>query len=55
MRGGPGRDRLSGGKGDDLMRASDKARDVVRCGAGDDEAIVNKRDKVKACEEVTRR
>ncbi|MDX6587150.1 MAG: hypothetical protein QOI31_1623 [Solirubrobacterales bacterium] len=55
VRGGPGRDRLSGGTGDDLMRASDKARDVVRCGPGDDQAIVNARDKVKACEEVTRR
>ncbi|MEA2526978.1 MAG: cell wall-associated protease, partial [Thermomicrobiales bacterium] len=55
VRGGPGRDRLSGGTGDDLMRASDKARDVVRCGPGDDKAIVNARDKVKACEEVTRR
>jgi hypothetical protein len=44
---------MSGGKGDDTLRASDKARDVVRCGPGDDKAIVNRRDKVKACEEVT--
>jgi len=57
VRGGPGRDRLSGGTGDDLLRSSDKARDRVRCGPGDDEAVVNKRDKVKkkSCETVTRR
>ncbi len=55
VRGGPGKDRLTGGAGDDVIRASDKARDLIRCGRGDDEAIANRRDKVKGCEEVSRR
>ena len=55
VRGGPGKDRLTGGAGDDVIRSSDKARDLIRCGRGDDEAIANRRDKVKGCEEVSRR
>ena len=55
VRGGPGKDRLTGGPGDDVLRASDSKRDLIRCGAGDDEAIVNRRDEVKGCEEVSRR
>ncbi len=55
VRGGPGKDRLTGGPGDDVIRSSDKARDLIRCGSGNDKATVNARDKVKGCEEVTRR
>jgi len=55
VRGGSGRDRLSGGAGDDTIRASDKARDKIRCGSGEDTAIVNRRDRVRGCETVTRR
>jgi hypothetical protein len=55
VRGGPGIDRLKGGAGDDTMRASDKTRDVVRCGAGEDSAVVNRRDRTRACEKVTRK
>ena len=51
--GGPGRDRLRGGAGDDTLKAGDSRRDFVRCGAGTDTAKVNRKDRVRNCEEVT--
>jgi hypothetical protein len=52
--GGGGRDKHLGGPGDDLIRARGRARDVVRCGPGDDVATVDDRDRVRGCEEVLR-
>jgi Ca2+-binding RTX toxin-like protein len=45
-------DRLFGGKGNDLIRARDKAADSVECEGGFDLAFVDKRDLVRACEIV---
>jgi predicted acyl esterase len=55
IRGGRGRDRIRGGRGDDRIQARDGRRDVVRCGPGDDTAIVDRRDRVRGCERVRRR
>jgi hypothetical protein len=41
LRGGKGSDELRGGHGDDLVYARDGQRDVVRCGIGDDKAVVD--------------
>jgi hypothetical protein len=50
--GGGGRDAHFGGAGDDTIRARGNARDVVRCGPGDDRAFVDRRDRVRGCETV---
>lgn len=51
-----GADTLLGGPGDDRINAADGERDLVDCGPGrHDRATVDKRDKVKRCEKVTRR
>ncbi len=50
--GGFGRDRLRGGDGDDELNAFDNSADVVDCGAGNDVAIVDRRDRVIGCERV---
>jgi hypothetical protein len=51
--GGPGVDLLSGGVGKDVLRAADGTRDVVRCGAGRDRAVVDRKDSVSSsCERV---
>ena len=50
--GGSGRDVLKGGKGRDSLKSRDKRRDKVRCGKGEDVARVDRRDRVKGCEEV---
>jgi Ca2+-binding RTX toxin-like protein len=61
LRGGAGEDRLNGGgagdrlvagAGDDRLRARDGNADVVRCSAGHDVAVVDKRDRVSGCEVV---
>jgi hypothetical protein len=44
-----GEDRLSGGKGSDILRARDKAEDLVDCGSGLDLARVDRRDFVRGC------
>jgi Ca2+-binding RTX toxin-like protein len=48
--GGSGRDRLRGREGNDRLRSRDGVRDLVRGGAGDDWARVDRRDKVHAIE-----
>jgi Ca2+-binding RTX toxin-like protein len=56
--GGPGKDTLLGGAGNDVIRAADGERDLVRCAAGRDRAIVDSVDVVwppGACERVRRR
>ena len=54
VRGGRGRDLLSGGRGDDRIRAKDHHRDRVRCGAGFDHVLANRRDSIgPGCERRT--
>jgi Ca2+-binding RTX toxin-like protein len=48
--GGPGSDLISGGNGNDTIRAKDRRRDRVKCGAGRDTAYVDRIDKVAGCE-----
>jgi Ca2+-binding RTX toxin-like protein len=55
VRGGRGSDRLSGGSGDDTIRSRGQARDLVRCGRGEDTAKVDRRDRTRACESVIRK
>lgn len=54
IRGGSGTDRLVGGSGADRIHARDGRRDLVRCGAGSDVAIVDRSDRVSGCERVRR-
>jgi hypothetical protein len=49
VRGTDGEDRLNGGAGRDLIRARDKAEDLVDCGTGFDVAKVDRRDFVRGC------
>ena len=53
--GGPGRDLLEGAAGNDRLIARDDERDIVRCGSGRDQAVVDKKDQVASnCEAVDR-
>ncbi|MFN8151524.1 MAG: hypothetical protein U0R24_10435 [Solirubrobacterales bacterium] len=53
IRAGSQEDRASGGSGDDSLRTRDTFADIVNCGAGDDEAIVDRHDEVsRNCEDV---
>jgi hypothetical protein len=53
--GGTGRDLLEGAAGNDRMIARDDERDLVRCGSGHDQAVVDKKDRVASnCESVDR-
>lgn len=52
---GPGRDDVVSGRGDDVIRARDGERDVLRCGPGHDTALADRFDVVRACERVLRR
>ena len=54
VKGGPGRDKLFGGRGDDTIVAAGQGRDRVKCGSGDDVAIVGRGDKTAGCETVRR-
>jgi hypothetical protein len=54
LNGGTGSDDLDGGPGADVIKARDRDRDTVRCGAGDDRAKVDRRDRVRRCENVKR-
>ncbi len=50
---GTGKDKVVGGGGNDRIVSVDGSRDVVRCGRGDDRAIVDSHDQVaKSCERV---
>ncbi len=56
LTGGKGKDRLIAGAGDDTIRSRDGVRDVVKCGAGDDRVVADRRDRVaKDCERVSKR
>jgi len=58
-----GRDRFSGGRGNDTINARDRsssarrAADIISCGAGrHDRAVVDRRDRVaRDCEAIRRR
>ncbi len=50
--GGRGRDRLIGGADDDVLRSARGGRDRVRCGKGEDKAVVDRRDRTRGCERV---
>jgi Ca2+-binding RTX toxin-like protein len=61
LRGGGGDDRLKGGAGDnsysgrrgnDEIRARNGRAEVVRCGRGDDVAIVDEEDRTRGCETI---
>ena len=52
--GGGGRDVLLGGAGNDQIDSADGRRDRVRCGAGTDEALVDRRDRLAGCESAYR-
>ncbi len=47
-----GRDALRAGPGNDSLRAADGARDLLKCGAGRDRAVVDPRDRALRCERV---
>jgi hypothetical protein len=55
LNGGGGRNSYSGGPGGDRIRAANGVREVVDCGAGGDRATVDRRDRVRGCENVKRR
>jgi len=55
VRGNQGGDNIRGGSGDDEIRDLSKGRDRINCGAGNDTAAVRGNDRVRNCEEVTRR
>jgi hypothetical protein len=52
---GSGRDRAWGGPGNDTISARDGSRDVIDCGAGLDRVTADRRDRLRACERVSRR
>ena len=63
MSGGPGNDRIdpgtdrdhvSAGAGKDRIVSVDRRRDVIDCGPGRDEAIVDAVDRTRRCEIVVR-
>lgn len=56
LNGGPGSDVLLGGPGRDVINARDFSADMVRCGAGRDLVLADKRDLIGSdCERVRRR
>ena len=56
LTGGPGRNTYAAGAGNDTVRARNGRRETVNCGKGRrDRAVVDRRDRVRGCERVTRR
>jgi hypothetical protein len=49
-----GDQRLRRGPGRDVVQARNGKRELVRCGSGRDRARVDRRDRVRACERVSR-
>jgi Ca2+-binding RTX toxin-like protein len=48
----PGKDTVGGGRGTDLIRSNDSAKDSINCGRGKDSVIFDKgEDKTKNCED----
>ena len=55
LNGGRGRNRYAAGTGRDKVNARNRRRDRVDCGPGRDNATVDRFDRVRRCERVTRR
>jgi uncharacterized delta-60 repeat protein len=54
IRAGSGRNVIRGGSGADRINARNRVRDVVNCGTGRDRATVDRADRVRGCEVVSR-
>jgi uncharacterized repeat protein (TIGR01451 family) len=52
---GTGRDLVRAGAGNDVVNARDGSRDVIECASGADRVTVDRRDRVRGCEQVARR
>jgi hypothetical protein len=54
LTGGKGRDRMFGGAGDDALLARHSGRDSVHCGHGNDVASIDRHDRARGCEQLSR-
>jgi uncharacterized repeat protein (TIGR01451 family) len=52
---GTGRDLIRAGAGNDVVNARDGSRDVIECASGVDRVTVDRRDRLRGCEQVSRR
>jgi Ca2+-binding RTX toxin-like protein len=52
--GGSGVNRYDAGSGNDVVRAANGRRELVSCGPGRDRARVDRRDRARSCEQLTR-
>jgi hypothetical protein len=52
--GGAGVNRYDAGAGDDVVRAANRRAELVSCGSGRDRALVDRSDRVRGCELITR-
>jgi uncharacterized repeat protein (TIGR01451 family) len=52
---GPGRDLVRAGAGNDVINARDGSRDVIECASGVDRVTADRRDRLRGCEQVSRR
>jgi len=50
IRGGNGKDKQYGGRGNDVIDSDGGFRDLVNCGKGIDTAYVDSKDQVSGCE-----
>jgi Ca2+-binding RTX toxin-like protein len=54
LSGGSGKNKYSGGPGNDTINARNRKTERIDCGTGRDRATVDRKDKVKRCERVSR-
>jgi uncharacterized repeat protein (TIGR01451 family) len=52
---GSGRDLVRAGAGNDVINARDGSRDVIECASGTDRVTADRRDRLRGCEQVSRR
>jgi uncharacterized repeat protein (TIGR01451 family) len=52
---GTGRDLVRAGAGNDVINARDGSRDVIECASGADRVTADRRDRLRGCEQVSRR
>jgi uncharacterized repeat protein (TIGR01451 family) len=52
---GTGRDLIRAGAGNDVINARDGSRDVIECASGVDRVVADRRDRLRGCEQVTKR
>jgi Ca2+-binding RTX toxin-like protein len=55
LKGNAGKNKYKGGSGDDKIKAANGVVEKVNCGRGDDRATVDRKDKARHCEKVTRK